>query len=356
MKNNYFKYRKIGILSDLHIGVHKDSDDWHKIALDFVDWLILKLNENQIEDLVICGDFFHTRHELEMSSLQCGTEFLRRLKDFNVTITTGNHCCYFRDNSDIHSLEPFKEWDNVRIIDKMEYHESHGKTFGFCPWGIPVADIQKCNTLFGHFELINFEMAARKICDHGVDSASLCNVCDLVLTGHFHTRQHRRYEEKQILYMGSPMQLDWGDVTNDKGLTILDIETNEISLIGNDISPRHVKHVLSNIKESLQGDSKKLENDTRGNIIELEVDKELDPAILDAVLIKISQYKPLQLKTKFNVPNINYKVDSSLDIPDVDIGQTFDEYINHMDLDKKIDKLVIADRCKELYTAALKVF
>jgi len=344
------------MISDIHIGVHKDSDTWHKIALDFADWLKDELHKNNIVDLVICGDFFHTRHELELSTLQCGAEFLRKLSDFNITITTGNHCCYYRDKSEVHSLDPFKEWSNIRVIDTVEYHQSHGKKLCFCPWGVDPHTLKGSDILFGHFALVNFVMGPSKICDHGVDSSDLLRNTQMVITGHFHARQHRDYQGRQVLYLGSPMELDWGDRTADKGLTILNLETLDTVLIPNVVSPKHIKLVLSEIKEDLISSSPRLKSLVSNNIIELEIDKKAVPELIDLVMAKLSFFKPLQIRTKFNSPDVNFlsagDMDMDMDIPDINIEDAFKEYINHMSLEASIKHEDLVVRVMEIHKTA----
>ena len=39
MKDLYFKQSKICCISDIHIGVHQNNSSWHKVLLDWSDWL-----------------------------------------------------------------------------------------------------------------------------------------------------------------------------------------------------------------------------------------------------------------------------------------------------------------------------
>ena len=51
-------------------------------------------------------------------------------------------------------------------------------------------------------------MSSHKVCDHGFESESLLDKSKLVITGHFHCRDHREYTNgKSIIYLGSPYEL-----------------------------------------------------------------------------------------------------------------------------------------------------
>jgi metallophosphoesterase superfamily enzyme len=65
-----FKNTKIALFSDLHIGVHKNHPDWHKVSLQFGEWFVKDLTDRGIRDIVFCGDYFHTRHEIEQTTLK----------------------------------------------------------------------------------------------------------------------------------------------------------------------------------------------------------------------------------------------------------------------------------------------
>ena len=75
-------------------------------------------------------------------------------------------------------------------------------------------------------------MSSHKVCDHGFESESLLDKYKLVITGHFHCRDHREYTNgKSIIYLGSPYELDFGDREQTKGFTILDTDDLSLELI-----------------------------------------------------------------------------------------------------------------------------
>lgn len=330
---------KIALFSDLHIGVHKDSSTWHKIALDFGDWFIEKLNKNSIKDVVFCGDFFHTRHQIEQTTLSCGVEFLKKFKNFNVYMLPGNHCCYFKDNSNVHSLEPFKEWSNVKIFDKPTTVTSRNSTYTFCPWGIDIDTLPGGDILFGHFDIVNFKMNSFKVCDHGEDSEKLIQKYKQIITGHFHTRQHKIYENNSsILYLGSPFQMDFGDREQERGITILDTDSMNTEFVSYTTAPVHKKILLTDIiehKENLEDFFK----DLNGNFINLVVNTRIDEKILDVIKTKITQKSPRDVRVDFNSQEVIHQDLSTFNAVGVDIPSTINEFVQLMDISSMKDKV-----------------
>ena len=75
MSDIEFKQSKICCISDIHLGVHQNNSSWHKILLDWAQWLNQQLEKNKIQDIMICGDLFHYRDEIAVNSLHVANEF-----------------------------------------------------------------------------------------------------------------------------------------------------------------------------------------------------------------------------------------------------------------------------------------
>jgi len=340
-----FSKKRVALFSDIHIGLHGDSLVWHKVALDFADWFITILERENIRDVIFCGDFFHYREEVNQTTLDCGTELLMKFKKFNVFMTTGNHCCYYKNNSDIHSLKPFKEWPNVTVFDNLETIEQYGKKISFCPWGTLVKDIPTSDIIFGHFEIKNFKINSIKICDHGEESANLLEKGKSIISGHFHSRDHRKYENGEILYLGSPFEQNFGEINHSKGVTILDLETMDYEFIENTVSPKHIKISLTSILDK----SINLKNTVGGNVITLIVDQKISEDTLNLVVSKIALLKPLQFKHEYTYEDT---LTTATPIEKISIGvdEALTDFINVLITD--VNKKDIYDKCIEFYNEA----
>jgi DNA repair exonuclease SbcCD nuclease subunit len=335
---------RIACISDIHLGVHQDSHTWHKIALNYAIWLKATLIENNIKDIIIAGDIFHNRHEIGVSTLHAAYKFFDTLKDFNIVAITGNHDCFYKDKSDVNSVSILTN-NNVEVFQELRKLDINNKSFVFCPWGTSVRDIPRCDVIVGHFEITNFKMNHHKICDHGLETENLLDKAPLVISGHFHYREHRKYSNgKSILYLGSPHELDFGDRDQIKGVSILDTRTLEIEFIENTISPKHIKILLSKLLSSEIGDVGKV---ISGNIINITVDTKISTQNLDLLLTKLSQYKPLQLRTDFNIVETEGVVSEELESLSFDIETAMQEFINFLTVD--VNKQDVLEKCLDLY-------
>lgn len=338
---------KIACISDIHLGVHQNSQTWHNIALDFARWLDKTLKENNITDIIVAGDIFHNRHEIGVNTMHCAYEFFDILKKYNITAITGNHDCYYKDKSDINSISILDGYKNVTVYKELTTKNINGKIFCFCPWGVPPEEIPVCDVLIGHFEILNFKMNSHKVCDHGIESTSLLDKAKLTITGHFHCRDYRKYPgNKTILYLGSPYELDFGDREQTKGITILDTDTLDIELIENNVTPKHKKIKISDLldgKIALENVSEELSN----NFISLCVDRNVNEQALSLMLSKFNQYKPKHVRTDFNIFESVQLSSTDLNEISIDIDTALHEFVNL--LDTPVPKKDILDKCIDLY-------
>ena len=111
---------KYAVFSDLHLGVHQNSSAWHNIALEWVDWFVGDLERRKIEDVIFTGDFFHSRSEISVNTIHIASILLDKLNKFRVQMIPGNHDCYYKDKSEVHSLSILKGYKNITIYDNLE--------------------------------------------------------------------------------------------------------------------------------------------------------------------------------------------------------------------------------------------
>lgn len=327
---------RFAIISDLHLGVHQNSTSWHKIAIDYATWLNTKLKEQDIANIMFCGDWFHHRDEISVTTIDVSSKILEILKDYDITMIPGNHDCFLKDNAEINSLSIFKGHKNITIYDKLTTFTRWGKVISLVPWGVPITNIPDSDVVFGHFELVNFKMNNFKICDHGEDHRDLLKKSRMTFTGHFHLNQESTFENGKIIYTGNPFQMDFGDAERNKLVYIYDISTNQYTTITNDISPKHHVMKLSDLIEydGLTDDVKRL---FCGNVVKLFVDKHISPDELTFLSKKLTQLQPLNFSVEYEVNHdkINFGVDRSKEFNSIDVASVIDEFINLLEIENK---------------------
>ena len=327
---------KVAIFSDIHLGVHQNSDFWLGVANQWADWYIKELESRNIDKIIFAGDFFHYRDEISVKTLNFAKDFLDKFHKFNIIMITGNHDAWYKDTSEINSLSILKGYKNITVYDKMTQCDLLGINTTYCPWGTKLSDIPKCNLVFGHFELENFKMNSFKICDHGDDPETLAEKAPLVFSGHFHLRAKRNFGKSEIIYVGNPYEMDFGDSMQSKGFYILDTKDLSYEFIDNVLTPKHIKVYLSKLITESNPISY-FKEVISGNIIKLIIDKNINSEHMDLLLTKLSSYKPCDIRIDYDVNynKVKFSEEGEFDLSGVDIIEAITEFVNLLDIDNK---------------------
>lgn len=313
---------------------------WHDITLEWGDWLCGELKKKNINDIIISGDLFHYRDEIAVNTIHVVNELLKKWKDFNIVILAGNHDSFYKDRVDVNSLSILNGWSNITVIDKPAITRSFNRDIMFCPWGTSDKELTSCDIIFGHFEITSFKMNHFKTCTEGISSKQLLKYCDQVITGHFHHRDERIYDEGNILYLGNPFQMDFGDAGTTKGYYILDIPECKYEFIENKVSPKHHKIKLSELANTGKI-TPKFKNMIKNNIIRLSIDLHIMSDEIEFILKELFNYKPILMNVEHTINFDNFGIDdkSECDLSGVDIPTAIEEFISLLDIDNTNDVL-----------------
>ena len=338
---------KVALFSDIHLGVHQNSSFWLDVSVDWVEWFKKDIQSKGITDIIFCGDFFHYRDEVSLISLDAGNRILDKLKDFNIYMITGNHDCYYKDTSEVNSLSIFKGRDNIKVCDSVQSISVNDKSLTFCPWGTKMEQITQSDIIFGHFELQNFQMNAFKICDHGDNPEILTSKAPLIFSGHFHLRDEKKFDNSTIVYIGNPFEMDFGDAYQRKGYYILDIQNSKYEFVENTNTPKHIKIYLSKLIK-LKDIDKEFNSFIPNNLIKLVIDKNISSDHLDALVAKMSSFKPNDLHVDYDVNYNKIKLsdDNNIDLSGVDIIKAIEDFVAMLDINNKKE---VVDYTTSLY-------
>lgn len=324
---------KVAVVSDIHAGVHQNSSQWHEILSSWASWFKQECIKHDIKDIIIPGDLLHERNEINVNTLHVLSKILESLKEFNIIIVIGNHDSYYKERSDVHSLEMLKHWSNITIIDTPTYDTFFGKTIAFCPWAGDVEPLPKSDILFGHFEIQGFNVTKTRVCEHGLSVINLLTKAPLVITGHFHIKDERKFKDGTILYTGCAYELYWNDNDTDKGYFILDIPSSTYEFHANTVSPKHRKISVSDIKKN--GVTDQLKSSITGNWVKIIIDEQVNTDVLLLLIEKLKAYKPLDIKIDYVVDPTSVGTDLNIDIAGVDITRSIHEYVENIDVPHK---------------------
>jgi len=240
-------FNKAAIFTDIHYGLKNNSEQHNKDCNDFVDWFIEQSLDLGCETFIFMGDWHHSRHTINVSTLNHSVAALEKLIDnFEKTyMIIGNHDLYYRDRRDVHSLVMSKGKD-VHLIEEI----TQVGDAVFAPWlvGEEWKDLSKMHStyLFGHFEFPKFLMNANFAMPDKENHIQIDHVGGFkhVYSGHFHKRQERN----NVKYVGNPFGHNYADAWDfDRGMATLEWGS-DVEYINYD-GPKYLTCNLSEIND-----------------------------------------------------------------------------------------------------------
>lgn len=232
---------KYVLFSDIHFGNKGNSDEFNKQCLDFLDFVENDTADKNIDGAIFCGDWFHTRNNVNVKTLQAGVEGLYKFGNIgrgNSYFILGNHDLYLRNSREIHSIIIPEGEIGVNLIKEPIMVDN----ILLCPWLINDEKLTDLITQFnpeyicGHFEIPSFPLNKLSKFD-GEYNPNDYKGPKRIISGHFHMRS----EKNNITYLGNCFSHDFSDVNDwhNKGYAIFDTDTNMIEYIEWDNAPKY---------------------------------------------------------------------------------------------------------------------
>jgi DNA repair exonuclease SbcCD nuclease subunit len=289
---------EVMIFTDFHWGKGKNSEVKIKQNEKFIDWMIKQAMLDGIRFVIFMGDWFESRNTISVKTYNHSYDALRKLSDAGLAVymIIGNHDIYFRETNTVNSLRPYSEIPNINIIENAESIEFiNGLQAGLVPWDTFSYDTMKdCNweVMFGHFEFIGAKHNAvgNDVSKHGFNGNEMTQVAPLVFSGHYHARREYDFKYGKVVCIGCPLQLDWGDYNDSKGVYIFNATTKTYKFIENKVNATHHKVFWSKVKNKDQSDLVNVE----GNYISLIVDDEYKFESVMRVMNVINRLNPIK--------------------------------------------------------------
>jgi len=333
-------------IADLHIGVHQNNPLWHETALKWANWLKEELVAKKISDIFILGDVYHYRDEVAVNTMHVVNQIFSLWKDFNIVVLVGNHDAYYKDTSSVNSLSLLDGKNKIRVIDTTQTFTIYGRTVTFLPWGAALSEVPKSDILFGHMEVESFKMNSYKVCDHGIKTKTLFDKAKLILTGHFHLREERVYDDGTIIYVGNPYEMDYGDYNSTKGYYILDIKEMSYNFYENQNSPRHRKITITDIQTDPS--NKEVLDLFAGNIVKIIVDGKHTTEEIDKIIKYTANLNSVNVSIDYTLhdSSINMCSEVTLTNDSVDYEQIIREFVDALDIQ---DKSHVAEYCLDIF-------
>lgn len=235
---------KIALICDTHWGVRGNNLAFLDKAKLFLDNIFFPfLQKNNIFTVIHLGDLVDSRKHINVNTAnRLRTDFLDPLSYMGITtyFIAGNHDAFFKNTNEVNILQEliFYKYRNFHITDiDADEVKINGYKILFIPW---ICSENKERILqrikdtsariaFGHLELQGFYQHDIGLFSTEGFETDIFNKFDIVCSGHFHTKSSKN----NIHYIGSAGEYTWGDYNQQRGFSVLDIETKELTFIKN---------------------------------------------------------------------------------------------------------------------------
>lgn len=346
---------KILVFSDIHFGKSRDSHLKLEMCSEAIDWICHVIKENQIKTIFFLGDYFNNRSHLNILTLNKAYEALQRLTSLaTVYFLVGNHDLYLKTGTEIHSLAQFEALNNFYFINyPTEVNLPFNRTALMCPWHSELDKYKEkeYDYIFGHLEPTGILMSDTEVSQGRYSMKDLVDLSPRVFSGHFHN--HKEYNETNgtVYMVGNPLQMDWGDYNNDKGVYIIDLKTNSIQFIKNTVSSIYIKYYYSKIIDKTQ----KVSNDCTNNIVKLIIDCEYSYPQIAKLIDEIKSFNPKYLDSPDFIFSVSknllagLKFDNKLEDLSMTKFQYLKQFIENMNISEDINKVELINLLKGYY-------
>lgn len=315
-------FQKAAIFGDLHIGDKSDSPVHNQDCLNYIKWFCEQAVAEKVDQIIFVGDWFDNRSRLRLDTIDTGNAALRLLLEVApVTMIVGNHDMFFRNNRSVHSVDSYREWEGVTIIDKPTVIDDVGLVpFLVGTEYLEVLDME-ARYIFGHFELPHFLMNSTiAMPDKGALKGDAFTHPEMVFSGHFHQRQLKTNTNRiPIWYIGSPFGHDFNDVGDEaRGMMILKTG-DEPKFINWMEGPLFQRFKTGEVLEMLESDT--LSKKTRPtSILEIKDDMGLDLDDISAVRQELAPHvREVRMIQSANNPGMDMETEvDEIDGKDID--------------------------------------
>ena len=318
------------IFGDLHLGIQNDSISKLNLMIKCIEEILKISKKENVKNIIFLGDWFDNRTYIHTITLSISHMLLKLLsKKHKVIIIAGNHDLENNNYNDISSIRTFSGLKNVEVVfKKPKSFILNNKKCLAVPWLSNTEKIkdEQFESIFGHFTVSGQKIRYNKVVGDITDNSSyvenkindvrefakLLNKNGLLFSGHIHNRTEHNYRTNRVVFVGSPLEQNFGEIHEKHGVYILDKNFN-VKFHEIDSLPKH-KHLRYSECFDENGKIKKSEffKNFENNIVKKIIDVELDAEKqleLNSKLssIKVYDYVESEIlyKTLNNINSIN---------------------------------------------------
>jgi DNA repair exonuclease SbcCD nuclease subunit len=240
--------------------------------------------KNDINTFIIGGDIMHTKSVIYSIAQYTMLQFFDDFQDISFWVLDGNHDLSGKGKGAISSLASLKSIPHVNWVSQNPVSDPSERMVPYSYDVVNQVRNGKADILISHFGL------SEGVLNSGISIISEIKLSDLigkyklVLLGHYHKPQEIIRDDIKLYYVGSPIQLDWGEKGDIKRFLIVDTDTLDVQSIPTIGYKKHVELEIntSNKDEILEQAQKEKDDGNYVKLIKTEsVDIKSDFAVID---------------------------------------------------------------------------
>ena len=247
---------KFAFTADIHLskyGNDKIEDETNlperlhslKMALDHMAEYCV---ENNIRVMVIGGDILHGKSIIHAIAQDIMIDYFTHWSDMiRFYVIDGNHDLSGKGHRVVSALKTLRTIPSVTWIPFDEMARIGNMLM--IPYGPDMVDKIKKNSskiLISHFGLNEGVLNSGISIVAELSLKDLVGKYDLVLLGHYHKPQEIIREDISLYYVGSSIQLDWGEKNDEKRFLVVDTESLEVESIPTTGYKKHIELDVTN--------------------------------------------------------------------------------------------------------------
>jgi len=209
--------------------------------------------EHDISYIIIGGDILHGKSIIYAIAQEIMLQYFNDYKgQLHFYVIDGNHDISGKGVEVVSALRPLESVGNVDWIPYSETYRMNPEDILFVPYSTNLPEVIKNNKakiLISHFGL------SEGILNSGISIVSDIGIKDLVgkyelvLLGHYHRPQQIIRDDIKIYYVGSLIQLDWGEKGEEKRFLVVDTDTLQVYEVPITQYRKHIEIEMNNFNK-----------------------------------------------------------------------------------------------------------
>jgi len=187
--------------------------------------------ENDIKRIIIGGDLYHNKSIIYAIAQEIMLDFFEQYEDLEFWVLDGNHDLSGKGADAISALRPIRNYINVEWVTQFQTVDND---LICIPYSYDIVNQVKQNKgriLISHFGLNEGVLNSGISIVSDIGIKDLIGRYELVLLGHYHKPQQIIRDDIKIYYVGSLIQLDWGEKGEEKRFLVVDTDTLQVDEI-----------------------------------------------------------------------------------------------------------------------------